>query len=160
GGFWLPECGYAPWLDDVLESAGVSSVCVELTNRYGLAASEHLRPLETHCGIRLVPLDRATISLVWSASGYPAAGAYRDYHHHTIHHHNPWSNDGSAYDRVAARALAHEHAADFVERTASRLEQAGGGLVVCALDTELLGHWWYEGPLWLREVVAECERRG
>ena len=26
----------------------------------------------------------------------------------------------------------------------------GGGLCVCALDTELLGHWWYEGIDWLR----------
>ena len=26
----------------------------------------------------------------------------------------------------------------------------GGGLVVCALDTELLGHWWYEGVHWLQ----------
>jgi 1,4-alpha-glucan branching enzyme len=31
---------------------------------------------------------------------------------------------------------------------------------VCALDTELLGHWWYEGVDWLRAVVAECARQG
>jgi 1,4-alpha-glucan branching enzyme len=31
---------------------------------------------------------------------------------------------------------------------------------VCALDTELLGHWWHEGPLWLRHVVAEAARAG
>ena len=36
----------------------------------------------------------------------------------------------------------------------------GGGLVVCALDTELLGHWWYEGIAWLRAVVEECSRQG
>ena len=36
----------------------------------------------------------------------------------------------------------------------------GGGLVVCALDTELLGHWWYEGIAWLRAVVAECAAQG
>jgi 1,4-alpha-glucan branching enzyme len=34
------------------------------------------------------------------------------------------------------------------------------GLVVCALDTELLGHWWYEGPQWLEAVVSECARQG
>jgi 1,4-alpha-glucan branching enzyme len=45
-----------------------------------------------------------------------------------------------------------------VERAAARL--AGGGLLCCALDTELLGHWWYEGPLWLEEVLAEAPRRG
>jgi 1,4-alpha-glucan branching enzyme len=35
----------------------------------------------------------------------------------------------------------------------------GGGLVVCALDTELLGHWWYEGVAWLEAVVEECSQR-
>jgi 1,4-alpha-glucan branching enzyme len=171
GGFWLPECAYAPWLARTLEQAGVRAVCVELTNRFGLGAVEHLRPLMGDSGVVVVPIDRATVSLVWSDDGYPAAGAYRDYHHHTIHHHNPWSNDGGAYDRDAALALAGEHAADFVARTIARLRAANesapagaalphGGLVVCALDTELLGHWWYEGPHWLRAVVQECSRQG
>jgi 1,4-alpha-glucan branching enzyme len=163
GGFWLPECAYAPWLDRALEDAGVSAVCVELTNRLGLGAREHLRPIATDSGFLLVPVDRATMSLVWSEQGYPASGAYRDYHHHTVHHHNPWNNDGDAYDHAAALALAREHAADFVARTRQRLEQAdtpGGGLVVCALDTELLGHWWYEGVSWLSAVVEECARQG
>ncbi len=31
---------------------------------------------------------------------------------------------------------------------------------MCALDTELLGHWWYEGVEWLRAVVEECSRQG
>jgi 1,4-alpha-glucan branching enzyme len=171
GGFWLPECAYAPWLGPTLRGAGVSAVCVELTSRFGLAAREHLRTYMSESGIVIVPIDRATISLVWSGSGYPASGRYRDYHHHTVHHHNPWSNDGEAYDHHAALALAREHAADFVARTLARLRDAapsagaaaplpGGGLVVCALDTELLGHWWYEGVAWLAAVVAECERQG
>ena len=33
-------------------------------------------------------------------------------------------------------------------------------LCVCALDTELLGHWWYEGVAWLEAVVEECARQG
>ena len=171
GGFWLPECAYAPWLERDLEDAGVRAVCVELTGLLGLGAREHLQPIRTESGVLLVPIDRETISLVWSDDGYPASGAYRDYHHHTIHHHNPWSNDGQPYDHERALVLAREHAADFVTRTIARLERAsdaarqrdllpGGGLVVCALDTELLGHWWYEGIDWLRAVVVECSRQG
>ena len=169
GGFWLPECAWAPWLELPLERAGVSAVCVELTDRLGLGAPEHLRPVRGEAGVTLVPIDRATIELVWSERGYPASGAYRDYHHHTIHHHNPWNNDGEAYRHADALALAREHAADFVTRTRARLRDAAaaagapradGGLVVCALDTELLGHWWYEGIDWLRAVVAECARQG
>jgi 1,4-alpha-glucan branching enzyme len=175
GGFWLPECAYAPWLERALEGAGVTAACVELSTRFGIGGREHLRPIATESGVRLVPIDRSTISLVWSDDGYPSHGAYRDYHHHTIHHHNPWSNDGGAYDPQVASAVAREHAADFVARTLARLRDAnqlvdadapsgaslpGGGLVVCALDTELLGHWWYEGISWLRAVVEECSRQG
>lgn len=176
GGFWLPECAHAPHLDELLAEAGVHRTCIELTNRFGLGAREHLRPLVTEAGVVLVPVDRVTMDLVWSDGGYPAHGAYRDYHRHTIHHHQPWGNDGGSYDHERAVALAREHARDFVERTIERLrgaqEQAAslargdagtppsGGLVVCALDTELLGHWWYEGVHWLAAVVEECSRQG
>jgi 1,4-alpha-glucan branching enzyme len=165
GGFWLPECAYAPWLTPALADAGVRATCVELTGRFGLGAREHLRPLLSEEGVTLVPIDRASMELVWSDRGYPASGAYRDYHRHTEHHHNPWGNDGEAYDHERAGALAKEHAADFVARTRERLRRdgeglPGGGLAVCALDTELLGHWWYEGIAWLGAVVEECSRQG
>jgi 1,4-alpha-glucan branching enzyme len=165
GGFWLPECAFAPWLERPLTDAAVSAVCVELTGRFGLGSAAHLRPLVSGAGVVLVPIDRATISLVWSDGGYPASGAYRDFHHHTLQHHNPWSNDGRAYDPARATALAKEHAADFVARTIARLREhgaghPGGGLAVFAVDTELFGHWWYEGLTWLEAVVEECARQG
>ncbi len=165
GGFWLPECATAPWLGAALANAGVSAVCVELTDRFGLGSSEHLRPLVNEAGVVLVPIDRATISLVWSDGGYPAGGCYRDFHHHTVHQHKPWDNDGGAYDHARALALVKDHAADFVARTITRLSEAGGGLpagglAVFAADTELFGHWWYEGVAWLEAVVEECSRQG
>ncbi len=178
GGFWLPECAHAPHLEPLLEDAGVRATCVELTNRYGLGASEHLRPLVGESGVVLVPIDRVTIARVWSEQGYPSHGRYRDYHHHTIHHHKPWANDGEEYDHELALGLAREHAKEFVAATVERLRLAGegqpaergtqgageslpgSGLVVCALDTELLGHWWYEGVEWLRAVVRECAEQG
>jgi 1,4-alpha-glucan branching enzyme len=158
-------------LEPLLEEAGVRTTCVELTKRHGLGAREHLRPYVGESGVVLVPIDRVTIAKVWSEGGYPAHGSYRDYHHHTIHHHNPWANDGNAYDHELALTLAREHAAEFVADTLERLRIAnetaengsplpGGGLVVCALDTELLGHWWYEGGAWLKAVVEECSEKG
>jgi 1,4-alpha-glucan branching enzyme len=169
GGFWLPECAYQPSLEPALLAAGASAVCVELTGRFGLGAPEHLRPLASDTGLVLVPIDRASISLVWSEGGYPADPVYRDYHHHTVHHHNPWENSGGAYDHARALRQAQAHAADFVARTIARLREANesapgglpaGGLVVCAVDTELFGHWWYEGLAWLEAVVEECSRQG
>ncbi|MGI8580484.1 MAG: 1,4-alpha-glucan branching protein domain-containing protein [Solirubrobacteraceae bacterium] len=158
GGFWLPECAYAPWLDERLEEAGVRATCVDLTDRFGLGADEHLRPMQTEAGPLLVPVDWTLIELVWSSGGYPANGTYRDYHHHTTHHHRVWGNDGGHYDREAALALARSDAADFVRRARVRVRK--GGLSVCALDTELLGHWWYEGLAWLEGVIDEADRQG
>jgi 1,4-alpha-glucan branching enzyme len=154
GGFWLPECAHGVWLDALLEEAGVHAACVDLTDVFGRGDARHLRPLGTEAGPILVPIDREVIELVWHADGYPSHGAYRDYHHHTTHHHKPWSNDGAVYDRERALAQARADASAFVARARERV--AGGGLCVCALDTELLGHWWYEGIDWLGFVVEEA----
>jgi 1,4-alpha-glucan branching enzyme len=158
GGFWLPECAYAPWLDDRLAEAGVGVSCVDLTDLYGLGSPEHLRPVRLPNGVILLPVDWTAIGLVWSEHGYPAHGTYRDYHHHTTHHHRVWGNDGRLYDRPAAASLARRHAAEFVARVVERV--AAGGLCVCALDTELLGHWWYEGIGWFQAVLEEAEQQG
>ncbi len=165
GGFWLPECAYAPWLDETLTDAGVHATCVELTDRLGLGSTAHLSPIATASGLTLVPVDRATIDLVWGARGYPSRGAYRDSHRRTTHWHHPWANNGERYDHATALATAREDARDFVSHVADRLRLAqeelpDGGLLVCALDTELLGHWWHEGVAWLSAVVLEAERQG
>ncbi len=149
GGFWLPECAYVPGLERDLADHGVRAFCVD-------QPGASLRPVATEAGPVAVPIDWETISLVWNEpSGYPAHPLYRDYHHRTTHDLRPWSNSGEPYDPEAARAQAHAHARDFVARVAGK-----GGLVCCALDTELLGHWWYEGLEWLSAVLEEAPRRG
>jgi 1,4-alpha-glucan branching enzyme len=156
GGFWLPECAYAPGLERELAEHGVSAFCVDQT---GVEGFDQLRPVATEAGPVAVPVDWATVELVWNdRAGYPAHRTYRDYHRRTVHDLKPWNNGGGAYDRAAAEALAREHARDFVRRAGERLEK--GGLLCCALDTELLGHWWYEGPVWLAAVLEEAPRAG
>ncbi|MGH2917701.1 MAG: hypothetical protein ACRDLS_03750, partial [Solirubrobacteraceae bacterium] len=156
GGLWLAECAYGPWLDALLEEAGVHAVCVDLTDV--LEPDGHLRPLRSPAGPLLVPIDRATIELAWSDGGYPADPAYRNYYAFTQHRHRAWSNDGAPYDPARAHAAARRHAADFVARTRERV--AGGGLAVFAVDTELIGDWWHEGPLWLAAVLDEAAAQG
>jgi 1,4-alpha-glucan branching enzyme len=46
----------------------------------------------------------------------------------------------------------------FVSQVARRIER--GGLCVCALDTELLGHFWHEGVDWLAAVIEACAAAG
>ncbi|HET8672323.1 MAG TPA: 1,4-alpha-glucan branching protein domain-containing protein [Thermoleophilaceae bacterium] len=165
GGFWLPECAYEPGIERDLAEHGVRCFCVDQTKPLGLGSADQLEPVATAAGPVALPIDWQTVELIWGPNGYPASSAYRDYHGRTSHDLRPWSNSGAPYDRAAALALAKEHAAAFVEHVAARLdryedERGRAGLVCCALDTELIGHWWYEGPVFLEYVLAEAERRG
>jgi 1,4-alpha-glucan branching enzyme len=156
GGFWLPECAYVQGLERELADHGVRAFCVDQTEVDGF---DHLLPVATEPGPVAVPIDWETVQLVWNdESGYPAHPLYRNYWGRTVHDLRPWSNAGEPYAHEAAQALAREHAGDFVTRVAARLEQ--GGLLCCALDTELLGHWWYEGQVWLGAVLEEARRQG
>jgi 1,4-alpha-glucan branching enzyme len=166
GGFWLPECAYVPGLERELSAHGVTAFCVDQTEALGHGSLDQLEPVLTAAGAVAVPIDWQTVELVWNdASGYPVHPVYRDYHRRTVHDLRPWSNGGGTYDPDAARVLAREHARHFVERCAERLdayatERTRPGLLTCALDTELLGHWWYEGQEWLRGVVEEAAEMG
>ncbi|HLI32324.1 MAG TPA: 1,4-alpha-glucan branching protein domain-containing protein [Solirubrobacteraceae bacterium] len=165
GGFWLPECAHAPHIEPILAEAGARVVCVEWTQALGAGAIAHLRPYAGVGGLVLVPIDRLLIDRVWGAQGYPAHGVYRDTHRRTVHNHNPWANDGSAYDHDRALAQAQRDARDFAGALAERL-RAGcaalgeGALVVVAADAELFGLWWYEGVAFLRALAAECRQLG
>ena len=150
GGFWLPECAHAPWLDTHLEAAGVAVTCVELT---GLGLDPRV-PLRSAAGPILAPIDRALIDRVWGPAGYPSHGAYLDTHHRTTRRHLAWAVDGQPYDPQRAATQVREDAADFAARVPD------GGWTVCALDTELLGHWWAEGVDWLAAVIEACGRAG
>jgi 1,4-alpha-glucan branching enzyme len=149
GGFWLPECAHAPWLDRLLEEAGVHMTCVDWTDVLG---PDDRVPRRTAAGILLVPLDRAAIDRVWAPSGYPSRGAYRDTHRLTARHHQAWANDGAPYDPDRAAERADADARDFLARL--------GGDGVVAFDTELFGHHWHEGVTWLQAVLAHADAAG
>jgi 1,4-alpha-glucan branching enzyme len=152
GGLWLPECAHTPWLNDVLEEAGVRVACVDWTDVLGPGPQA---PRRTAAGVVLAPIDREAIELVWHERGYPSRAPYLDTHRLTERRHRAWAVDGSPYDPERAAAQVTADAEDFVERVADR-----GGPSVVAFDTEFLGHFWPEGVDWLRAVLEACERRG
>jgi 1,4-alpha-glucan branching enzyme len=166
GGFWLPECAYRPGLEADLAEQSVRIFCVDQTDQLGAGALEHLEPVGVREGTVAVPVDWQTICLVWDMrDGYPTAPAYRDYHRKTRYDLRPWSTTGAPYDHEQALAQAREHARHFVASVRERLDEYAAqrgrpGLVCCALDTELLGHWWYEGPEWLAAVIEEADAAG
>lgn len=163
GGFWLPECAYRKGIEPLLARNGVRYFCIDQTNQFGLGSLDHMQPVAAENDLVALPIDWQTVSKIWAMDGYPAAAPYRSSFRRSLHSHMPWRNDDGDYDPQAARAQADAHAKEFVESAVARLDdfrQARGrpGLLTCAVDTELLGHWWYEGPWFLQSVIehAQC----
>ena len=63
--------------------------------------------------------------------------------------------------RARPRAGARRSPATSRARLAGYRTDAGRrGLLTFAIDTELLGHWWWEGPIWLEQVLIELPALG
>ena len=156
GGFWLPECAHAPWLDPLLEEAGVHATCVDLTDvlaaRRRSCARCAARPGRCWC--------RSTArrsSCVWGDGGYPAAGAYRDSHHLTRYHHKPWANDGTVYDPARAAAQVRARRGRLRGARARARWRAAG----CACARWTPSCWATGGTRaspWLEAVLEEARR--
>ncbi|HSK22678.1 MAG TPA: 1,4-alpha-glucan branching protein domain-containing protein [Egicoccus sp.] len=100
---------------------------------------------------------------VWSSdSGYPADEWYRDFFARgTFGTHPSWRvtdrtlppDAKQPYVPAAAARRAAVHAEHFVGVLHETLAAHPDGHVVTAFDTELFGHWWFEGPAWLEAVL-------
>ncbi len=120
---------------------------------------------------RLVALARhpELSEQVWSGEvGYPGDGRYLEFH-------KRHGRDGLRYWRVTGpgkglgekeayvpddtQGALFAHAQHFVATVRSLVnrhhERTGRhGVVVAPFDAELFGHWWHEGPAFIREVMA------
>jgi 1,4-alpha-glucan branching enzyme len=109
---------------------------------------------------------------VWSADyGYPGDGAYLEFHrkkapgglrYWRITDRRLPLEAKLPYDPQAARARAHAHAEHFVGLVREtlldhRARTGRPGVVVAPFDTELFGHWWYEGLEWLELVLRKLQ---
>ncbi|ACS90169.1 Alpha-amylase (intracellular) [Thermococcus sibiricus MM 739] len=112
--------------------------------------------------------NRETGLQVWSADiGYPGDFWYREFHKKA-------EKSGGQYWRITSKAIGlgekepyvpekalervEEHAKHFVGLVKSLLEEyerehGAKGIVVAPYDTELFGHWWFEGVKWLGKVL-------
>jgi 1,4-alpha-glucan branching enzyme len=162
-GFWLPECAYIPGVEAVLAERGIAYTCLDQSVHEGGSAA--LTPIRLPGGPTGFTIDWGTVRLVWSDQGYPSDGDYLEYHRLSPNGMRLWSISGAPYDPAAAAKRATEHAGSFLAAVRDRLERHRAdtgrrGLCVFAIDTELLGHWWAEGPVWLREVIKTAELDG
>lgn len=162
-GFWLPECAFQPGLEELLSEHSLAYFCCDQTGHHrGLAP---LAPVATPAGPVAFTIDWEAVRWLWSLEGYPSDPVHADFHRKSLRGSRPWSIGGGPYDPGLAAAKAREQGRRFVDAVAARLERfraerGRGGLVVFAIDTELLGHWWWEGAEWLEEVLRVAPERG
>jgi len=107
--------------------------------------------------------DVVSGSQVWSrVMGYPGDGAYLEFHKK----HFPgglryWRITSSQadlgakepYDPATVPGRLADHAHHFASVLATALDGRTVGAVAALYDTELFGHWWFEGPEWLYHVI-------
>ena len=176
GGIWAPECGYRPGLEHLYAEAGVTHLVVDAPTleSAGRSTADAWRIGATD--VVAVGRDHDISYRVWNPrTGYPAGPWYRDFH--TFDHGSGFRparvtstgtppHEKEPYDDAAAKTAALVDAADFVEVVRRRLvelrdERDGRpGLVMAAFDTELFGHWWHEGPVWLDAVLRTLPAAG
>ncbi len=185
-GFWLPECGYYPGLEELTREYGIDYFFLEshaLLDTVPTPAAGVYRPIICPNGTAAFARDPASSRQVWSANeGYPGHPAYREYHCDIGYSLPPerllplpadaaGAPTGIKYYRVgekngpkqyyapeAAWRQAREHAAHFMEQRCNQVRDLSGALgvapiIVAPYDAELFGHWWFEGPVWLEQVL-------
>ncbi|MGZ4208913.1 MAG: 1,4-alpha-glucan branching protein domain-containing protein [Actinomycetota bacterium] len=171
GGMWLPECAYDPdaGIEQLLADAGVGHIVVD-----GPTMLRSAGPGSTFTPRRIGSSDVIACARnldvtyrVWSPTGgYPTGKWYRDFFAYDVEAgFKNWRvtsirkavAEKRPYEPERAAASARADAEDFaalVARTLDAHERETGreGHVVAAYDTELFGHWWYEGPVFLEHL--------
>lgn len=106
---------------------------------------------------------------VWAAdTGYPGDPHYLEFHktqeitrlrYWRISENKADYDAKPLYDSSAADARITEHARHFVKEMKALLAELRAAnptdapIITSMYDTELFGHWWHEGPRWLKEVL-------
>lgn len=173
--------GLEEWLAQLgLRHCVVDQPLLERAHLEGPSEPQALRPLtqpywcssgaQTARGCLILVRHQATAAAVWDArTGYPGDGDYLEFHKR---HYSSWlrywrvtDNRTALHHKLLyvlewAQAKAAQHAEHFagllLQTIRAERERFGGFPVLCLpFDTELFGHWWFEGPLFLRRLF-EC----
>ena len=109
--------------------------------------------------------DEKSGTQVWSGkTGYPGDGWYLEFHKkHFPGGMRYWRitasdadlGDKLPYEPAKVRERLEENAGHFVASLVESLKDREEGVVVSLYDTELFGHWWFEGPEWLYLVLKK-----
>jgi 1,4-alpha-glucan branching enzyme len=166
-GIWVPECAYRPGQEHIYEDLGVHHFLLDETAVISAHGVPNQPYLLAQSSVTVVGRDSQASDLVWSAErGYPGRPDYLDFHDVDNQHGLRLSRVGDRsneskepYNPTAARDAAINDAQEFITRlteimkTSTPIRTDKSPLVVIAIDTELLGHWWREGITWFTRVI-------
>jgi 1,4-alpha-glucan branching enzyme len=122
----------------------------------------------SHSGVAAIGRNNSTGMQVWSAEwGYPGEYDYREFHKKDhVSGLQYWRVSGSQVDLGHkdwyhpdwAQGKVGEHARHFAWLVTDTLERSHAAtsrfnLVASNYDTELFGHWWFEGIDWIQQVL-------
>jgi len=111
---------------------------------------------------------------VWSGEyGYPGDGRYLDFHKkHFPGGHRFWKVTSAKADLADKQEYYPEDVEDALENQAAHFagliqdyieknyeETGNAGILTAPFDTELFGHWWFEGPRWLGKVLRKLNAK-
>ncbi len=109
--------------------------------------------------------DDKSGSQVWSGkTGYPGDGWYLEFHKKQfpggLRYWRITSRDADLgakqpYEPARIRERLEENAGHFADSVAASLRGQDRGVVAALYDTELFGHWWFEGPEWLYLAIKK-----
>ena len=169
-GIWLPECAWSPELAPLLAQAGVRHFLVDEPTVTAAGGSTD-RPWRVAGGdLVAVARDLALTDLVWSSrSGFPRGADYRDFY--DVHPSGlrpsrvtdparPQKQPYRPGRRRGGRPAGRGHLRGGGPRPAVARCRAGDPVAVVAWDTELFGHWWHEGPVFLEHVLRMLPEAG
>ncbi len=121
-------------------------------------------------GVPFLVRDETSGSQVWSGkSGYPGDGWYLEFHkkhfpggmrYWRVTSSETGLGEKQPYEPASAGSRLEANAAHFVDQLEQSLAGRPQGAVVALYDTELFGHWWFEGPEWLYRVLEKLSRSG
>jgi len=126
-------------------------------------------------GVTCFARDPETTVKVWSGeAGYPGDAHYLEFHkqlypgrlrYWRISEDKADLGKKQPYDPYAAFEKIQDHAADLVNVLKATLARYKGqadreGTLVAMYDTELFGHWWWEGPEFLYELGRRLHADG
>jgi 1,4-alpha-glucan branching enzyme len=143
-------------------------------------------PCYTPTGLAVFARDSDSSRQVWSAKGgYPGDPAYREFYRDAgfdlategpgLTGHNSRKFSGVKYHRItgpgeekelyepgAAEIVAGKQALHFLKERRQQIREVSATgfdpIVVVPFDAELFGHWWFEGPHFLEQLIRHAAK--